>query len=182
MMPLLVGLDGVKKMSKSAGNYIGVHDAPNDMFGKIMSLSDDLMWTYFDLLSFRPLKEIAELKANCASGQMNPRDAKMELGREIVARYHGKEEGDKAVESFINQFAKGAVPDEMPELTLDNAPLPTLLKNSQLCASTSEAMRMIKQNAVKIDGKVIAYKDEAIANGTYVFQVGKRRFARITLK
>lgn len=182
MMPLLVGLDGVKKMSKSAGNYIGVHDAPNDMFGKIMSLSDDLMWTYFDLLSFRPLKEIAELKANCASGQMNPRDAKMELGREIAARYHGKEEGDKAVESFINQFAKGAVPDEMPELTLDNAPLPTLLKNSQLCASTSEAMRMIKQNAVKIDGKVIADKDEAIANGTYVFQVGKRRFARITLK
>ena len=182
MMPLLVGLDGVKKMSKSAGNYIGVHDAPNDMFGKIMSLSDELMWSYFDLLSFRSLSEIADFKQKCASGEMNPRDAKIELGREIVARYHGKEEGDKAVLAFINQFAKGALPDDMPEITLDNAPLPTLLKNANLCASTSEAMRMITQKAVKVEGNVIADKNEKIENGTYVFQVGKRRFARITLK
>ena len=181
MMPLLVGLDGVKKMSKSAGNYIGVHDAPNDMFGKIMSLSDDLMWSYYDLLSFRPLDEIEDLKRKCQDG-MNPRDAKIELGREIVERYHGAEAAKLAVDNFINQFAKGAIPDEMDEYTLDFVSLPNLLKDANLCASTSEAMRMIKQNAVKVDGNVISDIKATLEANTYVVQVGKRRFARITLK
>ena len=180
MMPLLVGLDGVKKMSKSAGNYIGVHDAPAEMFGKIMSLSDDLMWSYFELLSFRPIEEIEDLKERCASG-MNPRDAKIELGREIVARYHGDEAANAAVDGFINQFAKGAIPEQMDEFTLEFVSLPNLLKDAALCASTSEAMRMIKQNAVKCDGEVISDVKATLGAGTYVISVGKRRFARITI-
>lgn len=183
MMPLLVGLDGVKKMSKSAHNYIGVDDAPNDMFGKIMSLSDELMWNYFDLLSFRPISEIDELKAKCASGEMNPRDAKFELGREIVARYHGKQAGDDAVNSFVNQFAKGALPEDIPEFTFENvASLANMLKDAALVESTSEALRMIKQNAVKCEGEVITDAKAEVAKGTHVYQVGKRRFARITVK
>lgn len=183
MMPLLVGLDGVKKMSKSAHNYIGVHDEPNDMFGKIMSLSDDLMWSYFDLLSFKPTAEIEELKSKCASGQMNPRDAKIELGREIVARYHGEAAGNEAVNSFINQFAKGALPEDIPEFTFENVvSLPNMLKDAGLVASTSEAMRMIKQNAVKCEGQVITDSKAPVEHGTRVYQVGKRRFARITVK
>ncbi len=180
MMPLLVGLDGVKKMSKSAGNYIGVEDAAPEMFGKIMSLSDDLMWSYFDLLSAKTVDEIAALRSACASSQMNPRDAKIELGREIVARYHGKEAADAAVEGFINQFAKGAMPEDMPEFSLSAEGVPQLLKLAGLCATTSEAMRMIKQNAVRCDGEVITDKSAAIPEGTHVWQVGKRRFARIT--
>ena len=183
MMPLLVGLDGVKKMSKSANNYIGVHDAPNEMFGKIMSLSDELMWSYFDLLSFRPLGEISELKQKCESGEMNPRDAKMQLGREIVARYHGDAAGEEAVASFINQFAKGAIPEDIEEFTFENVlSLPNMLKDAGLVASTSEAMRMLKQNAVKCDGEVIADPKAVVELGTKVYQVGKRRFARITVK
>ncbi len=183
MMPLLVGLDGVKKMSKSANNYIGVHDAPNEMFGKIMSLSDELMWSYFDLLSFRPLTEIEEFKRKCASGEMNPRDAKFELGREIVARYHGQQAGDDAVNGFINQFAKGALPEDIEEFTFKNVTsLPNMLKDAGLVASTSEAMRMLKQNAVKCEGEVITDPKMEVAKGTAVYQVGKRRFARITVK
>lgn len=182
MMPLLVGLDGVKKMSKSANNYIGVHDSASDMFGKIMSLSDELMWSYFDLLSFRPTAEIEELKRRCADGSMNPRDAKMELGREIVARYHGDEAGNEAVNGFINQFAKGALPEDMPEFTFDAAmPLANLLKEAGLVSSTSEALRMIKQNAVKCEGEVLSDPKTEITAGTRVYQVGKRRFARITI-
>ena len=183
MMPLLVGLDGVKKMSKSANNYIGVHDAPNEMFGKIMSLSDELMWSYFDLLSFRPLTEIEEFKRKCASGEMNPRDAKFELGREIVARYHGQQAGDDAVNGFINQFAKGALPEDIEEFIFENVTsLPNMLKDAGLVASTSEAMRMLKQNAVKCEGEVITDPKMEVAKGTAVYQVGKRRFARITVK
>lgn len=183
MMPLLVGLDGVKKMSKSANNYIGVHDAPNEMFGKIMSLSDELMWSYFDLLSFRPLTDINELKQKCQSGEMNPRDAKMELGREIVARYHGEQAGLDAVNGFINQFAKGAIPEDIEEFTFENVQsLPNMLKDAGLVASTSEAMRMLKQNAVKCDGEVISDPKATVEPGTKVYQVGKRRFARITVK
>lgn len=181
MMPLLVGLDGVKKMSKSANNYIGVHDAPNDMFGKIMSLSDDLMWQYFDLLSFKSIEEIKNLKDACLNEGKNPRDAKIELGREIVARYHGEEEANKAVDNFINQFAKGAIPDDIEELTLKAQPLPSLLKEATLCASTSEAMRMLKQNAVKIDGEVVTDNKLVLEANTYIVQVGKRRFAKITI-
>lgn len=182
MMPLLVGLDGVKKMSKSAGNYIGVHDEPQNMFGKIMSLSDELMWNYYDLLSFRAVDEIEDLKRRCASGEMNPRDAKLELGREIVARYHGQEAGDAAVTAFLNQFAKGALPEDMPEVTLERLPLANLLKEAGLCETTSEALRMIRQHAVRVDGEAVESKDAQIADGTHVFQVGKRRFARITVK
>lgn len=182
MMPLLVGLDGVKKMSKSAGNYIGVHDEPQNMFGKIMSLSDELMWNYYDLLSFRAVDEIEDLKRRCASGEMNPRDAKLELGREIVARYHGQEAGDAAVTAFLNQFAKGALPEDMPEVTLERLPLANLLKEAGLCETTSEALRMIRQHAVRVDGEAVESKDAQIADGTHVFQIGKRRFARITVK
>lgn len=183
MMPLLVGLDGVKKMSKSANNYIGVHDAPNEMFGKIMSLSDELMWSYFDLLSFRPLTEIEEFKRKCESGEMNPRDAKFELGREIVARYHGQQAGDDAVNGFINQFAKGALPEDIQEFTFENVTsLANMLKDAGLVSSTSEALRMIKQNAVKCEGEVITDAKIEVAKGTAVYQVGKRRFARITVK
>lgn len=181
MMPLLVGLDGVKKMSKSAGNYIGVEEAPNDMFGKIMSLSDDLMWNYFDLLSAKSVDEIASLKQRCADGSMNPRDAKIELGREIVARYHGAEAADAAVQGFINQFAKKAIPDEMPEFTLQPIGIPALLKEAGLCETTSDAIRMIRQNAVKCDGELITDKNAPIPQGTHVWQVGKRRFARVTV-
>lgn len=180
MMPLLVGLDGVKKMSKSAGNYIGVEDAPADMFGKIMSLSDELMWSYYDLLSAKTVQELDELKAKCADGSMNPRDAKIELGREIVARYHGAEEAQKAVDGFISQFAKGAVPEDMPELTVSCQTIPQLLKEAGLCASTSDGIRMIKQHAVKCDGEAITDKDAPLPAGTHVWQVGKRRFARVT--
>lgn len=182
MMPLLVGLDGVKKMSKSAGNYIGVEDPAPDMFGKIMSLSDDLMWNYFDLLSRRSVDEIDKMRAACAAGTMNPRDAKLELGREIVARYHGKEAGDAAVQGFINQFAKGALPEDMPELTLKTDTVPQLLKAADLCASTSEAMRLMKQGAVKCDGAALTDPKAELPAGTHVWQVGKRRFARITVE
>ena len=183
MMPLLVGLDGVKKMSKSAHNYIGVDEPANEMFGKVMSLSDELMWSYYDLLSFRPLTEIEELKRKCASGEMNPRDAKMELGREIVARYHGKQAGDEAVQGFINQFAKGALPEDIPEFTFEaSLGLPNMFKEAGLVSSTSEALRMFKQNAVKCDGTVITDPKAPVEPGCRVYQVGKRRFARITVK
>ena len=183
MMPLLVGLDGVKKMSKSAHNYIGVDEPANEMFGKVMSLSDELMWSYYDLLSFRPLTEIEELKRKCASGEMNPRDAKMELGREIVARYHGKEAGDEAVQGFINQFAKGALPEDIPEFTFEaSLGLPNMFKEAGLVSSTSEALRMFKQNAVKCDGTVITDPTAPVEPSCRVYQVGKRRFARITVK
>lgn len=183
MMPLLVGLDGVKKMSKSAHNYIGVDEPANEMFGKVMSLSDELMWSYYDLLSFRPLTEIEELKRKCTSGEMNPRDAKMELGREIVARYHGKEAGDEAVQGFINQFAKGALPEDIPEFTFEaSLGLPNMFKEAGLVSSTSEALRMFKQNAVKCDGTVITDPKAPVEPGCRVYQVGKRRFARITVK
>lgn len=182
MMPLLVGLDGVKKMSKSANNYIGVHDSPSDMFGKIMSLSDDMMWNYYDLLSFKSVDQIEELKQKCSLNQMNPRDAKIELGREIVERYHGSEKANEAVEGFINQFAKGAMPEDIEEFTLNSMPFANLLKEAKLCVSTSEAMRMFKQNAVKLDGQVVTDSKLELASGQYIVQVGKRRFAKITIQ
>ncbi len=182
MMPLLVGLDGVVKMSKSKHNYIGVTESPKEMFGKIMSVSDSLMWDYFDLLSFKSVDEIAELKRRCKADEMNPRDAKIELGREIVARYHGQTEADAAVEGFKNQFAKGALPEDIPEVTVTSERIPNLLKDAGLCASTGEAMRLIKQNAVKCEGQVITDKDAPVLKGTFVWQVGKRRFARVTVK
>lgn len=186
MMPLLVGLDGVKKMSKSAGNYIGVKDAPNDMFGKIMSISDDLMWNYYELLSARGLKEINEFKAKVASGEANPRDIKVLLAKEIITRYHSKEEAESAYNDFVTRFSKNAIPDDIPEVTLnltdDGMMVANMLKEAGLVASTSDAMRMIKQNAVKCDGEVVTDSKLKVCASTKVWQVGKRKFAKITLK
>lgn len=181
MMPLLVGLDGVVKMSKSKHNYIGVTEAPKEMFGKIMSISDELMWSYYDLLSFKNVDEIKAVHDKCNSGEMNPRDAKIELGREIVARYHGEEAANAAVEGFKSQFAKGALPEDIPEVTVTSTTIPNLLKDAGLCASTSDAMRMIKQSAVKCDGKVITDKGAPVEKRTAIWQVGKRRFAKVTV-
>ncbi|MBC3765178.1 tyrosine--tRNA ligase [Neptunicella marina] len=185
MMPLLEGLDGVQKMSKSLNNYIGITDAPNDMFGKIMSISDELMWRYYDLLSFRPIAEIDELKQQMADGA-NPRDIKITLAKEIIARFHDDAAAEAAHQDFIQRFQKNAIPDDMPELSFDlgaeGFAIANLLKEADLVSSTSDAMRMIKQGAVKIDGeKVEDNKLQLTEAGTAVYQVGKRKFARITL-
>jgi tyrosyl-tRNA synthetase len=182
MMPLLVGLDGVKKMSKSAHNYIGISEAPSEMFGKIMSISDDLMWSYYELLSFRPLEEVAQFKADVEAGK-NPRDVKVLLAKEIIARFHSEADADAAEQEFVNRFAKNQIPDDMPEFEFDaGLPVSNLLKEAGLCASTSEAMRMVKQGAAKIDGEKVADSKFTPEAGTYVFQVGKRKFARLTIK
>ncbi|PZX30433.1 TYROSYL-TRNA SYNTHETASE [Cupriavidus phytorum] len=180
-MPLLVGLDGVEKMSKSKGNYVGVTEAPNEMFGKLMSISDDLMWQYFTLLSFRPMSEIDLMKQEIAAGR-NPRDCKVLLAQEIVARFHSQADAEKALEDF-NHRARGGVPDDIPAVSLDGAPLgiAQVLKQANLVPSTSEANRNIEQGGVKIDGATVSDKATKVAAGTYVVQVGKRRFARVTL-
>jgi len=180
-MPLLVGLDGVEKMSKSKGNYIGINEPANEMFGKIMSISDDLMWNYFTLLSFRPLAEIDLMKQEVAAGR-NPRDCKVLLGQEIVARFHTDAAAEKALEDF-NHRAKGGIPDDIPELQLSGAPLgiAALLKAANLVPSSSEANRNIEQNGVRIDGTVVSDKSLKLNAGSYVVQVGKRRFAKVTL-
>jgi tyrosyl-tRNA synthetase len=184
MMPLLEGLDGVQKMSKSLNNYIGITDAPNDMFGKVMSISDDLMWRYYDLLSFRPLSDIAELKAQVAAGT-NPRDIKILLAKELIARFHDDAAAEAAHQDFIQRFQKNAIPDDMPELTIslgEQIGLAQLLKEAGLVSSTSDAMRMAKQGAVKIDGEKVSDPKLVInTSGEAVYQVGKRKFARITL-
>ncbi len=186
MMPLLVGLDGVKKMSKSAGNYIGVHDAPTEMFGKIMSISDELMWSYYELLSFRPLTEINQFKAGVADASLNPRDVKIWLAKEIITRYHDEAAAEAAHNDFTQRFSKNAIPYDMPELTLvagsEGLAVGNLLKEAGLVETTSEALRMIKQNAVKRDGDVITDGKLVVTAGTAVWQVGKRKFARITLQ
>ncbi|MGR4997980.1 tyrosine--tRNA ligase [Vibrio celticus] len=182
MMPLLVGLDGVKKMSKSAHNYIGISEAPSEMFGKIMSISDDLMWSYYELLSFRPLEEVAELKAGVDAGK-NPRDVKVLLAKEIIARFHSEADAEAAEQEFVNRFAKNQVPDEMPEFELEaGLPIANVLKEAGLVNSTSDAMRMIKQGAAKLEGEKIEDSKFVPEAGTAVYQVGKRKFARITIK
>ncbi|MFZ7129644.1 tyrosine--tRNA ligase [Avibacterium avium] len=181
-LPLLVGLDGEKKMSKSLGNYIGVTEAPNEMFGKIMSISDDLMWDWYDLLSFRPLSEIAQFKQEVAEGR-NPRDVKVLLAKEITARFHSEADADAAEQAFINRFQKGAIPDEMPEFTFEGEiGLANLLKEAGLVSSTSEAIRMVNQGGVKIDGEKVEDAKAVISASTAVYQVGKRKFARVTVK
>ncbi len=184
-MPILEGLDGVQKMSKSLGNYIGITDAPDEMFGKLMSISDELMWRYFELLSFRPMTEINGFQKEVAAGA-NPRDIKFLLAEELITRFHDGESAVKARESFIARFQKGTMPDEMPEVSLaagpDGLPVANLLKEAGLVASTSEALRMVKQGAVKIDGERLEDVNLRAEAGTQaVFQVGKRRFARVTL-
>ena len=181
-MPLLVGLDGVEKMSKSKGNYIGINEPANEMFGKVMSISDELMWSYFTLLSFRPMAEIDLMKQEVAAGR-NPRDCKVLLGQEIVARFHSQAAAEKALEDF-NHRAKGGIPDDIPELELTGAPLgiAALLKAANLVPSTSEANRNIEQHGVRINGAVVSDKALKVEPGTYVIQVGKRRFAKVTVK
>ncbi|MDA0152025.1 tyrosine--tRNA ligase [Vibrio sp. Makdt] len=182
MMPLLVGLDGVKKMSKSAHNYIGISEAPSEMFGKIMSISDALMWSYYELLSFRPLEEVAELKAGVEAGK-NPRDVKVLLAKEIIARFHSEADADAAEQEFVNRFAKNQVPDDMPEFEFEaGLPIANVLKEAGLVNSTSDAMRMIKQGAAKIEGEKVEDNKLVPEAGTAVYQVGKRKFARITIK
>lgn len=181
-LPLLVGLDGEKKMSKSLGNYIGVTEAPSEIFGKIMSISDELMWDWYNLLSFRPLVEIAQLKAEVEAGK-NPRDVKILLAKEIIARFHNEDAANAAEQEFINRFQKGAMPDEMPEFTFEGEiGLATLLKEAGLVPSTSEAIRSAQQGGVKIDGEKVDDVRQNAQKGTFVYQVGKRKFARVTVK
>jgi tyrosyl-tRNA synthetase len=180
-MPLLEGLDGVDKMSKSKNNYIGITEPANMMFGKLMSISDVMMWRYYELLSFRSIEDIARLKAEVAGGK-NPRDAKVELGKEIVTRFHSAQAAEDALADFVNR-SRGGIPDDVPEVALAGAPMGVaqLLKQAGLCASTSEAMRMIDQGGVRIDSNVVADKALQLDAGTFVLQVGKRKFARVTL-
>jgi len=184
-MPILEGLDGVQKMSKSLGNYIGIEDAANDMFGKIMSISDELMWRYFELLSFRPMSEVEQFQGDVSAGA-NPRDIKFLLAEEIITRFHNAGAAEGAKQDFITRFARGALPDEMPEVELtleqDTIGIAALLKQAGLTASTSESFRMIKQGAVKLDGEKVSDRGLDLARGSVVVaQVGKRKFSRITI-
>ncbi len=184
-VPLLEGLDGVQKMSKSLDNYIGIDEKPDVMFGKIMSISDELMWRYFDLLSFKSNQDLAALKSDVEQGK-NPRDAKFELALEIIERFHDKQAADAALANFKAQFQKGAIPEDIPQLKIstdaEEMGIAHILKHAGLCPSTSEAIRMVKQGAVKLNGEKIADPKQMFAAGTQgVFQVGKRKFADITL-
>ena len=184
-MPILEGLDGVQKMSKSLGNYIGIEDEPNDMFGKIMSISDVLMWRYFELLSFRPMSEVEQFQRDIAAGA-NPRDIKFLLAEEIIARFHNAVAAEAAKQDFITRFARGALPDDMPEIEIELDQnvigIAALLKQSGLTEGTSDSFRMIKQGAVKLDGEKVTDRGLEITRGSVVVaQVGKRKFKRITL-
>ena len=186
MMPLLEGLDGVQKMSKSLGNYIGITDSPSEMFGKIMSISDVLMWRYYELLSFKPIEEIEAYKVEIEQGK-NPRDVKIDLAKELIARFHDEAAAQAAHDEFINRFQKGAMPDEMPEFELSpeggEIAIANLLKEAGLVGSTSDAYRMIKQGAAKINGEKITDKSLVITRDSEaVYQVGKRKFARVSVK
>jgi tyrosyl-tRNA synthetase len=185
-MPLLEGLDGVKKMSKSLDNYIGITEAPDSMFGKLMSISDTLMWRYFELLSFRPLSEIADLKSAAAGGR-NPRDIKFELAREIVTRFHDASAAERAQRNFTSRVSEKAVPEDLPLKVLEvegtELRIANVLKLSGLAASTSEANRKIEEGAVRIDGERVADRALTLKSGAeFVLQVGTRRFARLRLK
>ncbi len=181
-MPLLEGTDGVEKMSKSKNNYIGIGEAPDSMFGKLMSISDTLMWRYFELLSFDSLEDIAKLRAEIEAGR-NPRDAKVQLAQEIITRFHSKQAAHDALANFEARFRDGAIPENMPEITLPGAPLGVLkvLREAGLVASGAEAQRNIEQGGVKIDSVKVEDKGLTLIAGTYVIQVGKRKFARVTL-
>ena len=185
-MPLLEGLDGVNKMSKSLGNYVGIHDEPNDMFGKLMSISDDLMWRYIELLSFAPLDAVAQWKAEIGRGG-NPRDVKVRFAQEIVERFHDRRAAESALADFESRFRDGGVPEDLVEqlvtVASDGASIAQVLKSSGLCPSTSDALRMIEQGGVKVNGDKVADKALKLAAGsTYVLQVGKRKFAKVTVK
>lgn len=181
-MPLLVGTDGVEKMSKSKGNYIGISETPDSMFGKLMSISDTLMWRYFELLSFRSLEDIEALKTEVEGGR-NPRDAKVMLAQEIITRFHSKADAEQALANFEARFRDGALPDDIPEVQLAGAPLGLLrvLREAGLCASASEAQRAVEQGGVKVDGSKIEDRSLQLVAGSYILQVGKRKFARVNL-
>jgi tyrosyl-tRNA synthetase len=184
-LPLLEGLDGVNKMSKSLGNYIGITDTPTEMFGKVMSVSDELMWRYFELLSFRPLTELQQFKKSVAEGA-NPRDLKFLLAEELIERFNSKTAAVGAREDFIARFQKGAMPDEIPEVTVNTAdaamPIAVLLKSAGLVDSTSEANRMIQQGGVKVNGNKVEDRNILIQKGEVaIYQVGKRKFAKVSL-
>lgn len=187
MMPILEGLDGVQKMSKSLGNYIGVTDAPSEMYGKLMSISDELMWRYFELLSFRSNEEIEQFKEEVSSG-VNPRDIKAKLAEEIVARFHGEEAAATANKGAGNKFKWGEVPDEMPECELviedgEGIPVPNVIQRAGLTKTTGQARDMMKQGAVRIDGEPVKDTRAVLsAGGPYVCQAGKKRFARVLIK
>jgi len=185
-MPLLEGLDGSDKMSKSKGNYVGITEAPDEMFGKLMSISDELMWRYYLLLSFRPMGEISALRRECEAGR-NPRDAKVALAQEIVARFHSKADAERALASFEARFRGGAMPDTMPEIAIDTAgagiAIANLAKQAGVADSTSEALRLIAGKGLKLDGEVVADKGTMVpAGATVVVQAGKRKFARVTVR
>jgi tyrosyl-tRNA synthetase len=185
-MPLLEGLDGVNKMSKSLGNYVGIHDEPNEMFGKLMSISDDLMWRYIELLSFESLATISKWKEAIASGG-NPRDVKVRFAQEIVARFHDQNAAAAALEDFDARFRHGGVPEDLAEqfieVSSEGAAIAQILKSSGVCPSTSDALRMIEQGGVKVNGDKVTDKSlKLVAGSTYVLQVGKRKFAKVTLK
>ena len=185
MMPLLEGLDGVNKMSKSLGNYVGINEPANEIFGKVMSVSDELMWRWYELLSFRPLSEVAAFKGDVASGR-NPRDIKVLLAQELVARFHNQEAADKALADFEARFKQGAMPDEIPEVSVQSVDggvqISNVLKQAGLTASTSEAIRMIDQGGVKLDGEKVTDKSLRLDLGVVaVIQVGKRKFARVSI-
>ena len=184
-MPLLEGLDGVNKMSKSLGNYVGITDLPNEMFGKLMKISDELMWRYYDLLSFRSVAALRELRKQVDDG-MNPMDAKFKLAAEITARFHSEADANSAHQAFIGQFRKGEVPEDMPEVTLsagdDGLPVSNMLKDAGLVSSTSDARRMIDQGAVKFDGERVTDPRQKLQSGvSLVVQVGKRKWARVRI-
>ncbi len=182
-MPLLVGLDGVEKMSKSKGNYVGIAESPEQIFGKLMSVSDDLMWKYFELLSFRSLEDIQALRQECLNGR-NPRDAKVALAQELVARFHSRQAAEQALADFEARFRQGVLPEDMPEVHVAGAPLGVamLLKQAGLAPSTSEANRNLEQGGVRINGERVEDKALKLEAGSYVVQVGKRKFARVHLK
>jgi tyrosyl-tRNA synthetase len=185
-MPLLEGLDGVNKMSKSLGNYVGIHDAPFEMFGKLMSISDELMWRYIELLSFESIAAISGWKASIERGA-NPRDIKVRFAQEIVARFHDRSAAEAALEQFESRFRHGGIPDDLVEQVLDapaeGLPIAQVLRLSGVCPSTSDALRMIEQGGVKIDGEKVADKGLKLAAGsTHILQVGKRKFAKVTLR
>lgn len=184
-MPLLEGLDGVNKMSKSLGNYVGINEPPQEIFGKLMSVSDDLMWKYIELLSFEPLSVIRQWKADVQNGA-NPRNIKVRFAQEIVARFHSQQAAEQALVDFEARFQRGALPEDLPEVTVEAAseqmPVAQLLKQAGLVASSSEAVRMIEQGGVKLDGEKVSDKALQLARGTTVIaQVGKRKFARVTI-
>lgn len=180
-MPLLEGLDGVEKMSKSKGNYVGITEPANVMFAKLMSISDEMMWRYYDLLSFKSIAEVERLKEEVKNGK-NPRDVKVELGKEIVTRFHSATAADAALEDFVAR-SRGGIPDDIPSVSLNGAPLGIgqLLKQAGLCASTSEALRLVDQGGVRIDSQTVRDRGLKVEAGSFVVQVGKRKFAKVTL-